>query len=394
MITDQFNVSAQGTAQGTISLLLGHPDPATLLTPQMQDAIQSALNRPQAYTALQYSPEQGTRSLITYLVDKINREQRLSLRYENLMLVAGSTHAVDMITRLYARPRGVVIVEGPTYADSLHIFHDHQVELCAIPMDENGVIIPEMERILAGLRSEGKGPAFFYTIPNFHNPTGITTARDRRLDVIRLAREYNFLIVEDDVYRELCFENAVPDSFYSLANGTNVLSIGSFSETPPPCLRLGWLVGADEAIQRFVNCGTTQMGGGASPFTANIVAEFCRKGYLEPHVSDLRALYKRRRDAALSALTQSMPGGVTWTHPGGGFFIWLTLPGHVSAQKVKQIAQQRGGNVAPGEGYFLNPADGSHNLRLAFSFAPPPDIQAAIKILGNVIRELAAGHDD
>ena len=93
MIPNELNVSAQGTAQGTISLLLGHPDPATLLTPQMQDAVQSALSRPQAYTALQYSPEQGTPSLITYLVDKINREQRLSLRYENLMLVAGSTHA-------------------------------------------------------------------------------------------------------------------------------------------------------------------------------------------------------------------------------------------------------------------------------------------------------------
>jgi len=386
MISDELNISAQGTAQGTISLLLGHPDPATLLTPEMRDAIQGVLSRPQAYAALQYSPEQGTPGLIAYLVDKINREQRLSLRYENLMLVAGSTHAVDMITRLYARPRGLIMVEAPTYADSLHIFRDHQVELCAIPMDANGVIIADMQRQLARLRSEGRTPAFFYSIPNYHNPTGITTERERRLDVIRLAREHDFWIVEDDVYRELCFEGTVPDSYYALANGQDVLSIGSFSKTLAPGLRLGWLVGAEDAIRDFVNCGTSQMGGGASPFTANVVADYCRKGYLEPHVTKLRSLYQQRRDLALSALKQYMPDGVTWTYPGGGFFIWVTLPEQISAQAVKQAALQQGVNVAAGEGYFVNSADGAHNLRLAFSFAPLPDIEAAIKILGDVIR--------
>src|SRR5258708_10187135 len=148
MIGDELNGSAQGTTQGTISLLLGHPDPATLLTPEMHDAIHGALSRPQAYSALQYSPEQGTPNLIAYLVEKINREQGLSLRYENLMLVAGSTHAVDMITLLYARPRGLILVEAPTYADSLHIFRDHPVDLCAIPIDDHGVIVAVSRRDL------------------------------------------------------------------------------------------------------------------------------------------------------------------------------------------------------------------------------------------------------
>src|SRR5438128_4617455 len=130
----------QGMTQNTISLLLGHPDPATLLTPEMRNAVQRVISSPQAYAAFQYGPEQGTQSLINFLVEKINREQGLSIQPRNLMLVAGSTHAVDMLARLYATPAGVILVEAPTYVDALHVFQDHQIELRSIPMDEDGLI--------------------------------------------------------------------------------------------------------------------------------------------------------------------------------------------------------------------------------------------------------------
>jgi DNA-binding transcriptional MocR family regulator len=379
----------QGMTRNTISLLLGHPDPATLLTAEFQAAIQNAMSQPRSYAALQYGPEQGTPRLIQFLVDRFNREQQPALRPEQVMIVAGSTHAVDMITRLYARPRGVVLVEAPTYADSIHIFRDHQVELRAMPMDENGLLIPELEKTLAALKAEGNSPTFLYTIPNFHNPTGITTSEARRIETIRLARQYRFLIVEDDVYRELSFEGTVPRSYYALANGEGVLSIGSFSKTLAPGLRLGWLFGSPEAIQRFVTCGTTQMGGGANPFAAHIVAEYCCEGHWEAHIARLRALYRRRCDVALGALREYMPKGVTWTQPAGGFFLWLTLPQSVLAQQVKQAALQAGVLVAAGNGFFVNSGDGDHNLRLAFSFAAPADIEAGIRILGQVIGQLS-----
>src|SRR5947208_454185 len=177
----------QGTAENTISLLLGHPDPATLLPPELHNAMLHVISSPQAYTALQYGPEQGTQSLITFLVEKINREQGLSIQSGNLMVVAGSTHAVDMLARLYAKPGGVVLVEAPTYVDAIHIFRDHQLELCSIPMDEYGLIPSELEEQLARLHSSGTFPRILYTIPNFHNPTGITLSEARRLEVIRLA---------------------------------------------------------------------------------------------------------------------------------------------------------------------------------------------------------------
>lgn len=377
----------QGMVENTISLMLGHPDPATLLTSELRNAMQRVINSPQSYTALQYGPEQGTQSLINFLVEKINREQGLSIQSSNLMLVAGSTHAVDMLARLYARPGGVVLVEAPTYADAIHIFRDHQIELCSIPVDEYGLLTGELEKQVAQLQSTGKFPSILYTIPNFHNPTGSTLSQARRIEIIRLARQYGFLIMEDDVYRDLSFEGAVPASFYALANGNQVFSIGSFSKTLAPGLRLGWLLGSEDAIQRCINCGTTQMGGGANPFAAQIVAEYCRSGNWETHILHLQSLYKMRRDRALSALSRYMPSDVRWTHPAGGFFIWLSLPENVFAQHVKRMALQKGVSLAAGEGFFVHPSDGEHNLRLAYSFTAPNDIDTGISILAQVINE-------
>jgi DNA-binding transcriptional MocR family regulator len=375
----------QGTTLSTISLRLGHPDPTTLLTPEFQTAMQTVFSQPNAYTTLQYGPEQGTRSLIEFLIERTNRVQGLDLQPDQLMIVAGSTHAVDMITRLYARPGGVVLVEAPTYADSLHIFRDHQVDLYGIPMDDNGLIVADLATLLTRLKAAGKSPAFLYTIPNFHNPTGITSSEARRKAVLELARDYGFLVVEDDVYGELSFNGKTPCSYYALAQGEGVLSIGSFSKTLAPGLRLGWLVGSPEAIERCVNCGTTQMGGGATPFTANIVAEYCRQGYLESHLARLRTLYKDRCDVMLSTLDRHMPQAIAWTRPAGGFFIWLTLPAHISAMRVKQEAEARGVLVTVGNGFFIDSTQNDHNLRLAFSFAPTTDFDAAINILAQVI---------
>lgn len=376
---------SQGTAPNTIALMLGHPDPATLLPPELREAMMQVLSSPQAPIALQYGQEQGTPDLIQVLVEKINGEQGLAIGPENVMVVAGSTHGVDMLARLYARPHGVVLVEAPTYADALHIFRDQQIELCAIAMDEDGLIPDELERQVARLHANGTPPSFLYTIPTFQNPTGSTLPEVRRREIIHLAHRYGFLIVEDDVYRDLSFAGSVPASFYALAEGKGVVSIGSFSKTLAPGLRLGWLVGAKEHIERCVNCGVTQMGGGASPFVAQLVAEYCKRGHWERHVLQLRSLYNMRRDVALTALREYMPKDVRWSHPGGGFFIWLQLPENVLGRDVKRVAFERGVLVSAGEGFFVNTADGEHTLRLTYSCASPGDIEAGIKILAEII---------
>lgn len=379
-------ISAQGTAPDTISLLLGHPDPDTLLLSDLRQAMTRVIDSPRASAMLQYGPEQGTQSLIDFLREKIQREQGCVVQSANLMVVAGSTHAVDMLARLYAEAGSTVLVEAPTYVDALHVFRDQQVELCAVPMDEDGLIPAALEQQVARLHAQGVHPRLLYTVPTFQNPTGRTLPVARRLDIIQLARRYDFLIVEDDVYRDLAFESSVPPSFYTLAHGERALSIGSFSKTLAPGLRLGWLLGSEEAIQRCVASGTMQMGGGANPFTAHMVAEYCQSGAWERHIARIQAIYTMRRDSMLSALERFMPDGVEWTRPAGGFFIWLYLPEHIFARQVKALALQQGVAVAAGDGFFVQPADGEHHLRLAYSCAAPGDIDEGIRLLAQVIR--------
>lgn len=384
----QSHPSAQGVTANTISLMLGHPDPTTLFTPEFQDAVQRVLTSAQPYQPLQYGAEQGVPALIDYLVEKFNREQPITISADQIMVVAGATHAVDMIARLYASGGDAVIVEAPSYVDALHVFRDHSVELYSTPIDEQGLIPDALEQILRRLEGEDKPARFLYTIPNFHNPTGVTLSEARRVEILRLARQYQLMIVEDDVYRDLTFDSVAPPSLLALAQDVPVLHIGSFSKTLAPGLRLGWLIGSGEAIRRFVQCGTTEMGGGSNPFTAQIVAEYCQLGRWETHVAHLRYCYRARRDVMLAALNQYMPEGVEWTKPAGGFFIWVTLPEHIQARTVKAQALQRSVLVAAGEGYFVNPPEGEHNLRLTYSFALPEDIEAGVRILGEVIERL------
>lgn len=378
----------QGVTPNIIPLRLGHPDPATLFTVDLRQAINRFLSAPQAASALQYGAEQGTPSLIKFLVEKLNREQQLALQAANVMIIAGSTHAIDLMARLYAHPGGVVLVEAPTYADALHVFRDQQLDVCSIDTDEEGLIPSVLAQQVAQLQASGKTPAFLYVIPTFHNPTGRTLPTARRMEIIHLARRYGFLIVEDDVYRDLAFEGDVPPSFYALAQGQQVVSVGSFSKTLAPGLRLGWLLSSEEVIDRCVNAGTTQMGGGANPFVAQMVAAYCQNGAWEPHLARLQSLYRVRRDRVLSALGTHMPPGVSWTHPAGGFFIWLTLPPGILAQDVKRLALQHGVDVAAGEGFFVHAADGAHHLRLAYSCAAPDDIDTGIRLLAQVIQRL------
>src|SRR5262249_2744437 len=167
-------------------------------------------------------------------------------------------------------------------------------------------------------------------------------------------------------------------------------SIGSFSKTLAPGLRLGWIVASEEVIQHCVDCGTTQMGGGASPFSAQMVAQYCRSGAWEQHILRLRTLYRTRRDLMLSALERLMPPGVAWTRPEGGYFLWITLPSQVRAQEVTRIALEAGVSLAAGDAFFLDPRSGQQHLRLAYSSVAPHDLDVAIDTVAQGIRDLAA----
>jgi 2-aminoadipate transaminase len=387
--SNQAQSTLQGVVAGSIPLFAGHPSHDLLPILDIQQTIESAFGQADVWRMFDYGDEQGDPDLITFLVERFNRQENLDITSDNLMIVAGSTGGVTMITNLLTQPNDTILVDAPSYRDALHIFRDNQLDMHSIPIDEGGIIVAEMVKSLESLKAENRLPKFYYVVPNFQNPTGITLSQARREAIIELSQQYDFVIVEDDVYSDIRFVDDIPPSFFALADGKNALRLGTFSKTLSPGLRLGWLLGDADQIQRFVTSGKLRMGGGANPFTAKIVADYCKSGAWDKHIQWLRGQYQTRRDIALTALSESMPASVTWTQPQGGYFIWVTLPEAIHVDDFEKIANQNSVYFSSGMGFFVNPNDGKRHIRLSFSFVPHDDIKRGIEVLGRLINELS-----
>jgi DNA-binding transcriptional MocR family regulator len=243
----------------------------------------------------------------------------------------------------------------------------------------------------------GERPALFYTIPSFQNPSSVTMSEERRVRVLELASRYGLLIVEDDVYRDLYFEVPPPPSLHALDSADTVIRLGSFSKILAPGLRVGWATGSAGQIGRMASCGLVHSGGGANPFAAYVVAAFCERGWLEPHISRLRQNYRERRDLLLQGLDAPMAAArsraqgetaISWTRPGGGFFVWLTLPEPLTAGMVLAEAERQGVTFLTGEQFFAE-GDGERHIRLPFSYVERPDLARGAETLVNVVSRLS-----
>lgn len=380
----------QGVVAGSIPLFAGHPAPDLLPIADIQHALDAAWGQPGVAQMFNYGDEQGNRRLIDFLVERLNRDESLDISRGHLMIVGGSTWGVSMITRHLTQAGDLILVDAPSYRDALHIFRDGHLEMAAVPVDDDGAVVEAMERRLQTGKAMNRLPKFYYAVPNFQNPSGITVSQARREAIVALSQSYGFVILEDDVYRDIRFTDRLPPSFYALAQGKNVLRLGSFSKTLAPGMRVGWLIAEPDRIQGFTGSGLLRMGGGANPFTAKVIADYCRGGAWEAHVQWLRTQYQARRDTALAALQAAMPPSVQWTQPEGGYFIWLTLPESVSVDDLEPLANSRGVYFAAGKDFFVHPDDGRHHIRLSFSFAPPKDMARGIDILGRLIGQLAS----
>ncbi|MGD8624535.1 MAG: PLP-dependent aminotransferase family protein [Anaerolineae bacterium] len=374
---------------GTISFIYGLPDPETFPVEDLRRAADGVL-RERPELALQYGPEQGYGPLIDYVRDKVARDEGLEIARAEIMLTGASAGALDHICTLFTRPGEIVLVEAPTYHETIQLFRDHGLRVHQITTDNEGLQVEALEEGLEALARRGERARMLYTIPNFQNPSGITLVAARREPVLALARRYDLLVVEDDVYRDLAYEGQVPASLFATdryskpVHPGRVLRIGSFSKILAPGVRLGWLMGPPGLIERLIDSGLRSMGGGANPLMANILADYCRAGLLEAHIEGLRQVYCERRDAMLQALEAHMPPDAEWTRPGGGFFTWLRLPEPRRATEVAAQARALGLLIPVGDPFFAEKPEGQY-LRLAFSYVTPEKIWAGVEMLGQVL---------
>ncbi|MCJ7618511.1 MAG: PLP-dependent aminotransferase family protein, partial [Desulfobacterales bacterium] len=337
--------------------------------------------------ALQYGPNQGYGPLIDYLRDKIWREEGQTLERPQIMLSGGASQALDHCCSLFSKSGDSIIVEAPSYHESLLLFKNHGLSAQTIPVDEEGMNTEMLKTRLKDLRGQGIKPSFIYTIPTYQNPSGLTLSEKRRNALLEIANQEDILIIEDDVYCDLSYEKTKLPTLFALDEGKRVIRFGSFSKIIAPGLRLGWILGPEHIIKQLIRSGLRSMGGGANPLTAIAMAAYCRKGLLEPHIVSLKKVYKERRDVLLAALESTKPAGVSWIKPAGGFFVWITLPHGLKSEDVKRAAKQKKIYFLPGDPFFAEQPSAQH-LRLSFSYVPPDKIREGIKKLSEILISL------
>jgi 2-aminoadipate transaminase len=365
-----------------ISFYAGFPDPSSLPSHDIAEATRVALERDGAW-ALQYGATQGYSGLIDELIKKLARDQGVIAQPENVLITNGASQALALIVDLFVNPGDVILSEAPTWMGAVNNFRAAGAEVHEIPVDDEGTDVEVLHRTLLDIRASGRRAKLLYVIPNFQNPTGVTTTLERRRRIIDLAREHGVPIVEDDAYVDLRYAGDPLPTLYSLDTDGLVIYMGTFSKIMAAGMRLGWAIAGAPVISRLA---ALKYEGGTSPFAGQVAAEFCASGTLVEHTRELRGLYLRRRDAMLAALEREMPEGTTWTTPAGGFFIWVNLPPGASASAMLPAARAERIEYLGGQGFYFHGA-GDDKIRLSFSFADEAQIAEGIAILGRLVRE-------
>ncbi|MFW0861791.1 MAG: PLP-dependent aminotransferase family protein [Dethiobacter sp.] len=333
-------------------------------------------------SALQYGPTEGNLELRKYLAEKMTGEGMPS-GVDNLLITNGSQQGMDLLAKVFVNPGDLVIVEEPGYVGGLGAIHNYQGDRVAIPLDAEGIRTDLLAVRLRKMQMVGRTPKFAYLVPNFQNPTGISMSLERRKKMLELAREYNFMIIEDNPYGEIRFEGEPVQSIKSMDTEGRVIYLGSFSKTFIPGIRVGWIM-AEETLVQKIACAKQATDLCSNSLGQRLAFRFAASGYIEQHVSSLISLYKAKRDLMLSCFEQHFPEDVTWTRPEGGFFVWVTLPEGMSAREVLLKAVNRKVAFVDGAGFFVN-NNGKNTARFAFSEASEEKIARGMKILGELM---------
>ncbi len=297
-----------------------------------------------------------------------------------VMITSGAQQAIDLALRLLVRPGDRIAVESPTYATALALFRAHDLRLLEVPIRPHG-----MDLDVLAAASGRRPPALVYTIPNFQNPTGITTSQPHRERLLELCRSRRIPILEDGFEEELKYFGKTVLPIKSMDAHGLVLYVGTFSKVLFPGLRIGWLVAPPRCLERLLALqrACSIAGNGVSQAA---MARFCERGFYEAHLRRMHTTYRRRMQALLQALSTHMPPGVEWTEPAGGYTLWLRIAG-LDERVLHRRLLDDGVRLAPGAPFFASPAPGAH-FRLSVCLADEDQIVEACRRMG---RSLAQG---
>ncbi|WP_169719874.1 PLP-dependent aminotransferase family protein [Marinobacterium litorale] len=347
-----------------INLTVGQPDPALLPVDLFQGM---ALAR----SDLAYGEEKGDSFFRSVLAGWLSAEYGQQVDPENLLVTTGSTNALDLISARLARPGDAVLVEDPSYFVALKLFSEHGLRPISVPMDEQGLSAGALAQAI-----EEHKPAFIYTIPAFHNPTGITQTDDRRRELVALAKAHQCPLVADEVYQSLYFEQAPPPVLACYDEQAPVFSVGTFSKILAPGLRLGWIHSNARWLPRLTESPLFRSGGGLSPISSALVAPLIESGRFQQQLAETRRNLIERMETLSDGLERAFDQRLAFTRPAGGYFIWATFTDGTRTADFQQACRAQGVSCLPGDACSATGAF-SESLRVCFAWYDKPALSQA-----------------
>lgn len=369
---------------GVISFAGGLPDPALFPLKELAEGTADIFSK-NGSTAMQYGPTMGYPPLRQKIAERMALKEGVQTSPDNILITSGSQQGIALASMLLLNPQDTVITEKPSYLGALNAFRPYECNFSGVAMDEDGMIMADLEQVMKKIR----GNRIIYVIPNFQNPTGRSWSSDRRRDLMKIAAEYDAVILEDNPYGELRFEGAPVPSLKSMDPDGRVIYFGSFSKLLCPGLRVAWICASDGFIKK------AEILKEGADLQSNQLAQMQVDAFLEQadfdgHINTLKAAYGRRRDLMMECIDTDFPPGVRYIRPAGGMFIWLELPEGLESLIVLDLALERGVAFVPGDSFFPS-GEPLNTCRLNFSNMTEDNIRKGMELLAGVLKEAVSG---
>jgi len=348
------------------------------------DVVGSAINDlvlTQGPVAMQYGSGQGVPELREQITD-VMRLEGIEAHADDVVVTVGSQQAVDLVTRIFCDPGDVVLCEAPSYVGALGVFKSYQCEIVHAEMDADGLVPEALRQAIAVTKAAGKTIKFLYTIPNFHNPAGVTLSAERRPQILEICRAEGILVLEDNPYGLLGFDRE-PMRALRADEAEGVIYLGSFSKTFAPGFRVGWALAPPSVREKLV---LAQESATLCPpqFSQMAISAYLSKHDWQGQIKQFREMYRERRDAMVAALNDMMPAACHWNVPDGGFYVWMTLPPGINAKAMLPRAVTARVAYVPGTAFYAD-GFGSSSMRLSFCYPTPERIREGVRRLAGVI---------
>ncbi|MEA9985379.1 MULTISPECIES: PLP-dependent aminotransferase family protein [Subtercola] len=348
-----------------------------------QDLVVDAMNRvmvEQGPIALQYGSGQGVPKLREHILEVMALEG-ISGSVDDVIVTTGSQQALDLVTKLFINPGDVILAEAPSYVGAIGVFRSYQADVEHVLMDDDGLIPDALRDAIARVRRDGKTIKFLYTIPNFHNPAGVTLSAPRREEILHICRSEGILVLEDNPYGLLYFDGPPPAPLRSTED-EGVIYLGSFSKTLAPGFRIGWAI-APHAIREKLVLAAESAILCPSAFSQLVISEYLETADWKKQINTFRGVYEERKNTMIAALSEHLPD-LSWTNPNGGFYVWVTLPDYLDSKQMLPRAVKELVAYTPGTAFYAD-GGGRNKIRLSFCYPTPEQIRLGIRRLTTVI---------